>query len=1397
MDDESGEQYDVFLSFKGSDTYLNFTSILHRDMVRAGIRVFLANKELQDGEKINALLNAVKNSRICVPIFSQHFADSVWCLREVECMVKSHSKSNGNKEIIPIFFDVKPDDVKLKTNRYKKALRKHKQNLFLSLSGLKRRGKYGTSQVQQWENALQTVGSIRGRELQGKGQGEEIDSIVEVVSRKLNTGHVIETENLVEDTTQVHEIMKLLDVGSDGVRYVGIHGLGGIGKTTLATNVYNRLRSHFDRLSFLHDVRVQWQHLGGPLDLQKRLLSGFVGSGIIDQINDVSHGIEMIKKVLSKKNVLIVLDDLDQKEQLEKLAGKCDWFGSRSRIIFTTRNREVLMTQVELSNEEPKRIFDYEVQRMEFHLALELFCRHAFGRVSPIEVYALSAKNIVRRVGMLPLSVRVIGSHISGLGFALESPDIQKKLLEDTLQMLEQGGFDNVREVLMISYNGLKRKEDKAIFLDIACFFTNEDQTYPLIMWADCEYCPHTAIRVLQQRSLIKIMGKKLWMHDQIRDLGRFIVLEEHTPKFGRLWEHDKVVELLQRKQRNEDVKALSLTSNDSSHDLADEELAALPKLRFLRAKGSDFSGNFKDLLSELRWLSWQTWQTTFQAENFHFSRLLVLNLSNSNIKDDWDAWSQMKMDKLQVLDLTGCAGLTRTPDLSNFTSLETLILAQCVNLTIIHGSIRKLQRLRTFDISGCMALRELPTEFGYLQSLTEIIMPQHYQPFKLPATFGGLHSLSSLILDDRPGISELPNSIGGLVNLTRLSLCECVGIKELPSSIGEMKMLAELNLSKSGIDGLPDSIGSLKKLKLIRVSYTKITKLPHTIGQVEMLEELHAKKCWKLTDENLEKIKTLSHLRILDMSYTSVSSFPAVLGGLSRLEALEMCSSHPQKVPDLPSSLKHLHMQAPHFRIIPNLSSLVKLDYLELSISTIPMEVPDESRTNNSPEEQVIHPLPSNLSTMKFREINQLPPFSSLQNLLEMSLVEYPMACLSVSQDLTHLRTLTLRKCRLLEKIPGLALLKNLRRLELKRLESLVKIDDLSKLESLEHLCIALCERIESLPNLSSLSKLRHLELEACPNIRKIEGLKGIESMELDKRGGTILERLLDGPESTWLSRRIPTYDVFLSFRGLDTRYSIVEILYKNLLHNKVLAFRDDGIRSHGEGIPRELLVALHHSHIYIPFLSKNFASSTWCVHELVSMVKHQKSDGERRILPIFYDVERADVKLESNLYRDALNGHRSLYPHDAERWDRELKEWEEAFRYVGDMKGYDLKANSLEEVIDLITEEVSRDLLDANAVCGGFRRCSAVGQSLGVKGEVEWWWVAVGSGSGRPEQLTSSLDPKQGRGVGRLFTASGAARGGRGGGDEVAERQRGSEVVVGGGGVAQKAGRRMEAVR
>ncbi|XP_018723848.2 disease resistance protein RUN1-like isoform X2 [Eucalyptus grandis] len=401
----SGSSYEVFLSFRGIDTRHEFTDFLYHEMVRVGILVFRDSESLHVGEEISKLLQAIENSKIYIPIFSENYALSDWCLRELAYMVECTSKSNGSKEILPIFLDVEPSDVKLKTNRYRPSLSKRQKTL--------------CSEAESWEKALIEVSEIIGWNWKkDKSQADLIKSVIETVLHKLDVGcEKIVTKELVGVDNRVEVIIKMLDVGSDSVQFLGIHGMGGIGKTTLAKVIFNRLSSHFKGCNFLSDVRESSQR-HGLVYLQKQLLSKFLDSrSILDQINDPDDGINMIKRVLSDKKVLIVLDDVDRKEQLKSLAENGHWFGSGSRIIITTRDQRILRIEGEATSEalaeKSTKVSTYEVCKMDFDDALKLFSKHAFRRDSPPDHYAALSNEVVSTLGMLPLALEVTGSSLN------------------------------------------------------------------------------------------------------------------------------------------------------------------------------------------------------------------------------------------------------------------------------------------------------------------------------------------------------------------------------------------------------------------------------------------------------------------------------------------------------------------------------------------------------------------------------------------------------------------------------------------------------------------------------------------------------------------------------------------------------------------------------------------------------------------------------------------------------------------------------------------------------------------------------------------------------------------------------------------------------------------------
>lgn len=75
--------YDVFLSFRGIDTRNNFTSNLYISLNQRGINTFFDQDKIHKGDELTpTLLQAIKQSRIFIAIFSNNYASSTFCLTE-------------------------------------------------------------------------------------------------------------------------------------------------------------------------------------------------------------------------------------------------------------------------------------------------------------------------------------------------------------------------------------------------------------------------------------------------------------------------------------------------------------------------------------------------------------------------------------------------------------------------------------------------------------------------------------------------------------------------------------------------------------------------------------------------------------------------------------------------------------------------------------------------------------------------------------------------------------------------------------------------------------------------------------------------------------------------------------------------------------------------------------------------------------------------------------------------------------------------------------------------------------------------------------------------------------------------------------------------------------------
>ena len=337
-------------------------------------------------------------------------------------------------------------------------------------------------------------------------------------------------EELVGIDSRVKEVLDLyLGEGLGDVRFVGICGMGGMGKTTLAKEIYKRISGNFEASSFIANVKEKTKNQG-LVFLQKQLLSTILVESEID-IWNFYEGINVIGTILHNKKVLIVLDDVDGNEQLKALAGRHDWFGLGSRIIVTSRDCHLLrrcgVNEI------------YTIKGLNKDDALQLFSWRAFKKPRPEENFMDLSKKFMRYAKGLPLALKVLGSSL-----------FDKKIneWENVLQKLKVEPNENILDILQISYNGLTDMQQK-LFLDIACFFKGESNDCIRDILKGFGYYPDYNIGVLMEKSLITVDDdRNLWMHDLLQKMGQEIVFRESPEEPGgrsRLWLYEDVHHVL------------------------------------------------------------------------------------------------------------------------------------------------------------------------------------------------------------------------------------------------------------------------------------------------------------------------------------------------------------------------------------------------------------------------------------------------------------------------------------------------------------------------------------------------------------------------------------------------------------------------------------------------------------------------------------------------------------------------------------------------------------------------------------------------------------------------------------------------------------------------------------
>ncbi|CAN1233291.1 Disease resistance protein L6 [Linum perenne] len=830
-------EYEVFLSFRGLDIRHTFADCLYSCLVRAKIRTFRDEEELPKGETLGpSLVKAITESKIYIPIFTEKYASSKWCLQEPAKMVECWKTGKGHI-ILPIFYLMDPRDVR----HQEEAFEQH--NL-----------KHDPMTVKEWKEALEVVGDMKGWHVtKSDGQGAIIDHVFTKVELHLRAIYTLMTDELVGIDFHVEQVVKLLNLGSTSEKFVGIHGMGGFGKTTLAKAVYNKIFTQFDHCCFLENVRETLSKNDGIVNMQNKVISNILRSGS-SQARNASDGIQVIKDRVCKHKLLIVLDDIDERFNFDEILGKSEIFSIDSRFLVTTS-----LLRITQNNE---------------------FWMH---------------------------------DHVRDLGQAIvrkenyQNPHKRSRVWSnrDALDMLTNGeGSDHV-EALRVDLEGIDeeltnhefKKLSSLRYLEVwnGRLVGNFKGVLPNLCWLRLHRCDSvptdlnlkkTVILGLEDCSLsdgwrgwnqIKVAGKLkvvnlTWSYDfkKVPDLTscRGLELLDFSECRQMRGELDignfKNLRLLgARKTQITRLKGeIGMLQNLQKIDVGGSSLVEIPvgisKLTSLESLDLVLTDSRKPQLTEMLPNGLKSLAIS------SFSRLP--NLTNLN-----------KLTRLHMYEI----GIREIPGLGELKVLQTLLITDAPNLENLDG-LENVLLLAELSVRSCCILGEIPS----LANLTKLQKLSIVRCGLLTEIHGLGESLSYLAIRWCCSLGD----IGALDSIVKL----------------ETLILTQVQLRKL----LPPSLSMLTKLRNLRELEIQSCKELTEVTGFNRLESLELLVIWRCS--SLRKLSNLSGLRKLNKLDLSGCMQLTDVIGIDRLESLEdLCMYGCESVKELPnlSGLKNLRL--------------------------------------------------------------------------------------------------------------------------------------------------------------------------------------------------------------------------------------------------------------------------------------------------------------------------------------------------------------------------------------------------------------------------------------------------------------------------------------------------------
>ncbi|KAK9055801.1 hypothetical protein SSX86_026886 [Deinandra increscens subsp. villosa] len=877
---------DVFMNYAFEDIGKSFISHLKGALSRNSFTIS-DHTLLTAGEDMRLeLLKAIGESEIYVIVFSINYAFSERSLNELVSIMDRLNKFNDRK-VLPVYYNVEPSDVRRQHGPFKEAFRAYDTD-------------FDPGTVQKWKQALKDAGQLCGLSLQNGDEAKFVMEIVKELEKMQSPQQLHVTDYPVGIGSRAEELISRLRLDCKDVLVVAVFGIGGIGKTTIVKCAYNRVAANFDVSCFLADIHHHCGRRNWKVKLQKELISYLTRND--KHLISYSHndGVTKIKSLISRRKVLLVLDDIDDFEQLEALGVDPKWFYDGSRIIVITRDKQSLGKIPYTS---------YHTRLLNRRESLNLFTRLMFARESPVNTKFV--EEVVRHGGGLPLVLKVWSCHFK---------HYEKEQWPSIFETLKRIPHGDVQKQLQISYDSLTNRAKK-LFLDSACFFVGmeKDLVVKVLQDEDSPFFPNNEIQYLVDKSLIEITGPDslLLMHHAIRDMGREIVRQENEDEPGkrtRLWDETDVMLLLTECSGTESVESIRLRSFRKEELIVQVE--AFKKMRNLRLiqlyqKVSFLTSSLDDLPSfcfkKLKYMEWHGFP--FKCINIDMGNVVVLRLTDSKLEILWEGFKSLK--KLRILDVRMSIFLTKTGDFYGLENLEELYFIDCINLKELHPSIGCLHRLAILDLHSSIPLNMIPWEMiSNLQSLRVLklgntSLDSISEPDKL------INHLRSSLKEYRitkPSFHGCPIS-DEVGSLAWLEHSQEKTFSSLPDSLLQLHQLKRIELvDYTNIRWIPNLPQSITYIKVY--ACTDLANLPSNMPNLKSLTVLDFHLCPKLGTEDpqlLMKFTGLTNLSDLTISGCSVSQVPSEIGNLVSLKRLDLSVNTFSSLPDSISNLSQL----------------------------------------------------------------------------------------------------------------------------------------------------------------------------------------------------------------------------------------------------------------------------------------------------------------------------------------------------------------------------------------------------------------------------------------------------------------------------------------------------------